>query len=181
MGKVRVGSAGGETVDEEIHTTAGENVSSVFVPHLPLTPSAHQLCVFNQPSVIGGVPQGGPGWGVPGGGGGGAGRGGGDGSEGGVERLHDIQLQQQIMVALRRLREDMRSVMERLEVVERLAATHVRLSAARTHTHTHHQAGATGMNEVISCFLSDRSMDRGERVFSVQLHARRSGRLRSTC
>ncbi|XP_008313095.1 acyl-CoA-binding domain-containing protein 4 isoform X2 [Cynoglossus semilaevis] len=72
-----------------------------------------------------GVPQGGPGWGVPGGGGGGAGRGGGDGSEGGVERLHDIQLQQQIMVALRRLREDMRSVMERLEVVERLAATHV--------------------------------------------------------
>lgn len=59
------------------------------------------------------------------GGGGGAGRGGGDGSEGGVERLHDVQLQQQIVFALRRLREDMRSVMERLEVVERLAGTHV--------------------------------------------------------
>ncbi|KAM9816685.1 acyl-CoA-binding domain-containing protein 4 [Neosynchiropus ocellatus] len=56
---------------------------------------------------------------------GGAGRGGGDGSEGGVERLQDGQLQQQIILALRRLREDMRSVMDRLEVVERLAATHV--------------------------------------------------------
>ncbi|KAG7507484.1 acyl-CoA-binding domain-containing protein 4 isoform X1 [Solea senegalensis] len=76
-----------------------------------------------------GVPQGGPRWGGPGGGGtggggGGSGRGGGDGSEGGAERIHDAQLQQQIMVALRRLREDMRSVMERLEVVERLAASH---------------------------------------------------------
>nr|XP_046232454.1 acyl-CoA-binding domain-containing protein 4 [Scatophagus argus]XP_046232455.1 acyl-CoA-binding domain-containing protein 4 [Scatophagus argus]XP_046232456.1 acyl-CoA-binding domain-containing protein 4 [Scatophagus argus] len=71
-----------------------------------------------------GVPQGSPRQGALGGGGGGAGRGGGDGSEGGVERLHDTQLQQQIIVALRRLREDMRSVMERLEVVERLAATH---------------------------------------------------------
>lgn len=73
-----------------------------------------------------GVPQGSPRRGAPGGGGGGggAGRGGGDGSEGGVERLHDAQLQQQIILALRRLREDMRSVMDRLEVVERLAATH---------------------------------------------------------
>lgn len=72
-----------------------------------------------------GVPQGSPRRGAPGGGGGGgAGRGGGDGSEGGVERLHDVQLQQQIILALRRLREDMRSVMERLEAVERLAATH---------------------------------------------------------
>lgn len=74
---------------------------------------------------VGGVPQGSPRWGGPGGGGGGAGRGGGDGSEGGAERIHDTQLQQQIIVALRRLREDMRSVMDRLEVVERLAATHV--------------------------------------------------------
>ncbi|XP_019126928.1 acyl-CoA-binding domain-containing protein 4 isoform X2 [Larimichthys crocea] len=73
-----------------------------------------------------GIPQGSPRREAPGGGGGGggAGRGGGDGSEVGVERLHDAQLQQQIILALRRLREDMRSVMERLEVVERLAATH---------------------------------------------------------
>lgn len=61
------------------------------------------------------------------------------------------------------------------------AGSHTCEALCSTHTHTHHQAGATGMNEVISCFLSDRSMDRGERVFSVQLHARRSGRLRSTC
>ncbi|KAM6898739.1 acyl-CoA-binding domain-containing protein 4 isoform 1-T2 [Lycodopsis pacificus] len=79
-----------------------------------------------------GVPQGSPRWGGPGGGGGGgAGRGGGDGSEGGVERLHDTQLQQQIILALRRLREDMRSVMDRLEVVERLAATHAQTSEWR--------------------------------------------------
>uniref|UniRef100_UPI0037E81B39 acyl-CoA-binding domain-containing protein 4 n=1 Tax=Semicossyphus pulcher TaxID=241346 RepID=UPI0037E81B39 len=71
-----------------------------------------------------GVPQGSPRRGAPGGGGGGAGRGGGDGSEAAAERLHDAQLQQQIILALRRLREDMRSVMDRLEVVERLAATH---------------------------------------------------------
>ncbi|CAL8307477.1 unnamed protein product [Boreogadus saida] len=64
-----------------------------------------------------------PGRGAPnmGGGGGGGGRG---GPEGGAERLHDAQLQQQIVVALRRLREDMRSVMERLEAVEHLAAAH---------------------------------------------------------
>ncbi|XP_070846957.1 acyl-CoA-binding domain-containing protein 4 [Chaetodon trifascialis] len=80
-----------------------------------------------------GVPQGSPRRGAPGGGGGGggAGRGGGDGSESGVERLHDAQLQQQIIVALRRLREDMRSVMDRLEVVERLAATHTQSSEWR--------------------------------------------------
>lgn len=72
----------------------------------------------------GAVPQGSPRRGALGGGGG-AGRGGGDGSEGGAERLQDVQLQQQIVLALRRLRDDMRSVMERLEVVERLAATHV--------------------------------------------------------
>ncbi|KAM7371293.1 hypothetical protein PAMP_010776 [Pampus punctatissimus] len=70
-----------------------------------------------------GVPQGSLRWGAPGGGGG-TGRDGGDGSEGGAERLHDAQLQQQIIQALRRLREDMRSVMDRLEVVERLTATH---------------------------------------------------------
>lgn len=58
-------------------------------------------------------------------GGGGAGQGGGYGSESNTERLHDTQLQQQIILTLQRLREDMRSVMNRLEVVERLAATHV--------------------------------------------------------
>ncbi|XP_070707763.1 acyl-CoA-binding domain-containing protein 4 [Pempheris klunzingeri] len=78
-----------------------------------------------------GVPQGSPRRGGPAGGGGGAGRGGGDGSEGGAERLHDAQLQQQIILALRRLREDMRSVMDRLEVVERLAATHTQVSEWR--------------------------------------------------
>ncbi|XP_041671830.1 acyl-CoA-binding domain-containing protein 4 [Cheilinus undulatus] len=78
-----------------------------------------------------GVPQGSPRRGAPGGGGGGAGRGGGDGSEAAAERLHDVQLQQQIILALRRLREDMRSVMERLEVVERLAATHTQSSEWR--------------------------------------------------
>lgn len=74
-----------------------------------------------------GAPQESPRWVARGGGGagsGGAGRGGGDGSEGGAERTHETHLQQQIILALRRLREDMRSVMERLEVVERLAATH---------------------------------------------------------
>ncbi|KAF3691476.1 Acyl-CoA-binding domain-containing protein 4 [Channa argus] len=70
-----------------------------------------------------GIPQGSPRWGAPGGGSG-AGRRGGDGYEGGAERLHDAQLQQQIILALRRLRQDMSSVMERLDVVERLAATH---------------------------------------------------------
>lgn len=73
---------------------------------------------------VGGVPQGSPRRGGPAGGSG-SGRGGGDGSEGGAERLHDTHLQQQIILALRRLREDMRSVMDRLEAVERLAATHV--------------------------------------------------------
>lgn len=75
---------------------------------------------------VGGVPQRSPSWGAPEEGGGSeAGRGGGDGSEDGVQRLHDTQLQQQIVAALRRLQEDMKSVMDRLEVVERLAATHV--------------------------------------------------------
>ncbi|KAM9426518.1 acyl-CoA-binding domain-containing protein 4 isoform 2-T2 [Pholidichthys leucotaenia] len=66
-----------------------------------------------------------------GGGGSGAGRGGGDGSEGGGEWLHEGHLQQQIILSLRRLREDMRSVMDRLDLVERLAATHARSSEWR--------------------------------------------------
>uniref|UniRef100_A0A1A7YAC5 Acyl-CoA binding domain containing 4 n=1 Tax=Iconisemion striatum TaxID=60296 RepID=A0A1A7YAC5_9TELE len=69
------------------------------------------------------------------GGGGGSGQRGGDGSEGGAERLHDAHLQQQIILALRQLREDMRSVMERLEVVERLTATHARGLEWRTCLH----------------------------------------------
>nr|XP_020467412.1 acyl-CoA-binding domain-containing protein 4 isoform X2 [Monopterus albus] len=62
---------------------------------------------------------------------GGAGRGGGDGSEVGAERPYDTQLQQQIILVLQRLREDMRSVMDRLEVVERLAATYAQGSEWR--------------------------------------------------
>uniref|UniRef100_A0A3Q2CRQ2 Acyl-CoA binding domain containing 4 n=1 Tax=Cyprinodon variegatus TaxID=28743 RepID=A0A3Q2CRQ2_CYPVA len=73
----------------------------------------------------GGIPQGNPRRGAPGAAGGGVGGfGGGDGSEGGAERIYETHLQQQIILALRRLREDMRSVMDRLEAVERLAATH---------------------------------------------------------
>ncbi|CAN9508729.1 unnamed protein product [Ophioblennius macclurei] len=64
----------------------------------------------------GGIPQGGAGQRHLGGG---AGRGGGDR---GAEPQQDALLQQQIVLALRRLREDMRSVMERLEAVETLAA-----------------------------------------------------------
>ncbi|XP_072230209.1 acyl-CoA-binding domain-containing protein 4 [Leuresthes tenuis] len=77
-----------------------------------------------------GIPQGNPRRGALGSDGG-AGRRGGDSSESGAERLHDAYLQQQIILALQRLREDMRSVMERLEVVERLAATHAQSSEWR--------------------------------------------------
>uniref|UniRef100_A0A1A8IN51 Acyl-CoA binding domain containing 4 n=3 Tax=Nothobranchius kuhntae TaxID=321403 RepID=A0A1A8IN51_NOTKU len=69
---------------------------------------------------------------APQGGAGGSGQRGGDGSEGRAERLHDAYLQQQVILALRRLREDMGSVMERLEVVERLAASHAPGSEWRT-------------------------------------------------
>lgn len=55
-----------------------------------------------------------------------SGAGGGDDPDGGVERPQEILVQQQIVLALRRLREDMQSVMERLEVVEGLAAANVR-------------------------------------------------------
>ncbi|XP_072523009.1 acyl-CoA-binding domain-containing protein 4 isoform X2 [Salminus brasiliensis] len=50
------------------------------------------------------------------------GGGGGDDTDGGADGLQDTQVQQHIVLALRRLREDMQSVMERLEVVEGLAA-----------------------------------------------------------
>ncbi|XP_072313050.1 acyl-CoA-binding domain-containing protein 4 [Eucyclogobius newberryi] len=54
-------------------------------------------------------------------------RGAGDGAGGGDRRgsagIHEAQLQQQIVLALHRLREDMRSVGRRLEMLERLAAS----------------------------------------------------------
>lgn len=56
----------------------------------------------------------------------GSGGAGGEDSEGGPDRLQDVQVQQQIILALRQLREDMQSVMERLEVVEGLATANVR-------------------------------------------------------
>lgn len=54
-----------------------------------------------------------------------SGVGGGGDSDGGAERFQDPQVQQQIMMALVRLRDDMRSVIKRLEVVEGLAAANV--------------------------------------------------------
>lgn len=56
-----------------------------------------------------------------------SGGGGGYNPDRGSERLQDTQVQKQIILALQRLREDMQSVMERLEVVEGLAAANVRL------------------------------------------------------
>lgn len=55
--------------------------------------------------------------------------GGGDGHnpDRGTEGLQEIQVQEQIILVLQRLREDMQSVMERLEVVEGLAAANVSL------------------------------------------------------
>lgn len=104
----------------------------------------------------GGVPQGSPrrpsrGASVAGGG---AGRGGGDGSEGGADRLQDAQLQQQIVLALRRLREDMRSVMDRLEVVERLAATHVSTSSTAEPACSYEPTVPLALSHL--CLVSDR-------------------------
>lgn len=56
----------------------------------------------------------------------GSGQGGRDDSEGGSDRLQNSQVQQQIILALQQLREDMQSVMQRLEVVEDLATANVR-------------------------------------------------------
>lgn len=125
-GRVKVPPGGVETAGEKVPTTPGENVSCVQVNSH--TPERCRACLTSLSPSTGGIPPGSPRRGAPGAGGSGgagAGRGGGDGSEGVVDRLHDTQLQQQIILALRRLREDMRSVMDRLEVVERLAASHV--------------------------------------------------------
>ncbi|XP_066519859.1 LOW QUALITY PROTEIN: acyl-CoA-binding domain-containing protein 4 [Hoplias malabaricus] len=61
------------------------------------------------------------------------GGGGGEDSQGGPGGLQDTQVQQKIVLALRRLREDMQSVMERLEVVEGLAAANAQNSQWRSH------------------------------------------------
>ncbi|XP_027033572.2 acyl-CoA-binding domain-containing protein 4 isoform X1 [Tachysurus fulvidraco] len=57
--------------------------------------------------------------------------GGGYNPDRGSERLHDTQVQEQIILALQRLREDMQSVMERLEVVEGLAVANAQNSQWR--------------------------------------------------
>ncbi|XP_063077024.1 acyl-CoA-binding domain-containing protein 4 [Engraulis encrasicolus] len=74
--------------------------------------------------------------GVPPGGGGGGGEDGSGGSDPDPRRLQEAQVQQQIVLALRRLREDMQSVMERLEVVEGLAAANAHSSNWRAETQT---------------------------------------------
>lgn len=66
------------------------------------------------------APDGGRGAG-PDGGRGAAGGGGGD--RGGAWSVHEAQLQQQIVLVLHRLREDMRNVGQRLEMLEQLAAS----------------------------------------------------------
>ncbi|XP_067285198.1 acyl-CoA-binding domain-containing protein 4 isoform X2 [Pseudorasbora parva] len=63
----------------------------------------------------------------------GSGQGGGDNPKGGPNRLQDGQVQQQIILALQQLREDMQSVMERLEVVEGLATANAQNSQWRSH------------------------------------------------
>ncbi|XP_073684423.1 acyl-CoA-binding domain-containing protein 4 isoform X2 [Garra rufa] len=62
----------------------------------------------------------------------GSGQGGRD-SESGPDRLQNIEVQQQIILALRQLREDMQSVMKRLEVVEGLATANAQSSQQRSH------------------------------------------------
>ncbi|XP_057214314.1 acyl-CoA-binding domain-containing protein 4 isoform X2 [Triplophysa rosa] len=63
----------------------------------------------------------------------GSGGAGGEDSEGGPDRLQDVQVQRQIILALQQLREDMQSVMERLEVVEGLATANAQNSQWRSH------------------------------------------------
>ncbi|XP_028823130.1 acyl-CoA-binding domain-containing protein 4 isoform X1 [Denticeps clupeoides] len=62
----------------------------------------------------------------------GPGGGGAGGSQGGAGGPQGAHVQQQIVLALRRLRQDMQSVMERLEVVEGLAAANAQSSEWRT-------------------------------------------------
>lgn len=65
----------------------------------------------------------------------GSGQGGREDSEGGSDRLQNSQVQQQIILALQQLREDMQSVMQRLEVVEDLATANAQSSQWRSHLH----------------------------------------------
>nr|XP_023660190.1 acyl-CoA-binding domain-containing protein 4 isoform X2 [Paramormyrops kingsleyae] len=59
----------------------------------------------------------------------------GDRWEGGPSGQREMQMQQEIIFALRQLQEDMRSVMERLEVVERLTAAQTRGMDLRSADH----------------------------------------------
>ncbi|XP_059386669.1 acyl-CoA-binding domain-containing protein 4 isoform X6 [Carassius carassius] len=63
----------------------------------------------------------------------GSGQGGRDDSEGGPDGLLNSQVQQQIILAVWQLREDMQSVMERLEVVEGLATANAQRSHRRSY------------------------------------------------
>ncbi|XP_052466713.1 acyl-CoA-binding domain-containing protein 4 isoform X1 [Carassius gibelio] len=63
----------------------------------------------------------------------GSGQGGRDDSEGGPDRLLNSQVEQQIILAVWQLREDMQSVMERLEVVEGLATANAQSSHRRSY------------------------------------------------
>ncbi|XP_016401079.1 acyl-CoA-binding domain-containing protein 4-like isoform X2 [Sinocyclocheilus rhinocerous] len=65
----------------------------------------------------------------------GSGQGGRDDSKGGPDRIQNSQVQQQIILALQQLREDMQSIMQRLEVVEYLATANARSSQRRSHLH----------------------------------------------
>lgn len=80
-----------------------------------------------------GVPQGGLRHGGPDGHRGAGGAGGGD--RGGSWGVHEAQLQQQIVLVLQRLREDMRCVGQRLEMLERLAATNALVSEPPPYMH----------------------------------------------
>ncbi|XP_043109870.1 acyl-CoA-binding domain-containing protein 4 isoform X2 [Puntigrus tetrazona] len=65
----------------------------------------------------------------------GSGQGGRDDSKGGPDRLQNSQVQQQIILALQQLREDMQSIMRRLELVEDLATANAQSSQRRSHLH----------------------------------------------
>ncbi|XP_042607848.1 acyl-CoA-binding domain-containing protein 4 isoform X1 [Cyprinus carpio] len=73
----------------------------------------------------------------------GSGPGGRDNSEGGPDRLQNSRVQQQIILALRQLREDMQSVMERLEVVECLATANVHAQSSQRRSHLQLTAAET--------------------------------------
>lgn len=61
--------------------------------------------------------------------------GGGGGDRAGPLGVHEAQLQQQIVLALHRLREDMKNVGQRLEMLERLAASNALVSEQSPYVH----------------------------------------------